>query len=201
MNTGCGYTSENPLDPTPLSVANRSGLAALRYRVGTHASFFETMKARLATFVPKGADIPPPLAGLTTRDADDPAIAMLDAWALIADVLTFYQERIANEGYLHTATERRSIRALAALVGYTWRPGVASSVYLAYGVQDPGDDAVVPIAASHRVQSMPESGALPQSFETSKQLAARASWNRLMPRQTRPQQPKKKDGAAVWKKC
>lgn len=198
MNTGCGYTSENPLDPTPLSVANRSGLAALRYRVGTHASFFETMKARLATFVPKGADIPPPLAGLTTRDADDPAIAMLDAWALIADVLTFYQERIANEGYLHTATERRSIRALAALVGYTWRPGVASSVYLAYGVQDPGDDAVVPIAASHRVQSMPESGALPQSFETSKQLAARASWNRLMPRQTRPQQPKKKDGAALY---
>lgn len=198
MNTGCGCTAESAPDLTPLSVANRSGLAALRYRVGTHASFFETMKARLSTFVPEGAtDMPPPLAGLTTRDADDPAIAMLDAWALIADVLTFYQERVANEGYLRTAAERRSIRALAALVGYAWRPGVASSVYLAYGVQDPGGDAVVPIAAGHRVQSMPESGALPQSFETSEPLAARASWNRLVPRLTRPQQPKK-DGAPLY---
>ena len=28
---------------------------------------------------------------------DDFAIALLDAWATVADVLTFYQERIANE--------------------------------------------------------------------------------------------------------
>ncbi len=33
--------------------------------------------------------------------------------AALADVLTFYQERIANEGYLRTATERRSILELA----------------------------------------------------------------------------------------
>ena len=50
-----------------------------------------------------------PLSRLATRSTGDPAIAILDAWALVADVLTFYQERIANEGYLRTATERRSI--------------------------------------------------------------------------------------------
>ena len=54
------------------------------------------------------------LSALTTRESDDPAIALLDAWAVAGDVLTFYQERIANEGYLRTATERRSIRELAA---------------------------------------------------------------------------------------
>ena len=61
---------------------------------------------------------------------------MLDAWAAVADVLTFYQERIANEGYLRTATERRSVLELARLVGYQPRPGVASSVYLAYTLDD-----------------------------------------------------------------
>ena len=54
-----------------------------------------------------------PLAALTTRAPDDPAIALLDAWATVADVLTFYQERIANEGFLRTATERRSVLELA----------------------------------------------------------------------------------------
>lgn len=193
MSTACGSDVDTGRATTPLSVANRPGLPALTYRVGTHASVFETMKARLATFVPDQATSAkttavPPLAGLTTRDVSDPAIAMLDAWALIADVLTFYQERIANEGYLRTAVERRSVQALAALVGYGLRPGVAASAYLAYGVQDPGDDEAVPIPAGTRVQSMPESGALPQSFETSQPLVARASWSSLTPRLTRPQQ-------------
>ncbi len=56
--------------------------------------------------------------GLTTRASDDPALALLDGWATVADVLTFYQERIANEGYLRTATERRSVLELARLLGY-----------------------------------------------------------------------------------
>ena len=49
---------------------------------------------------------PSELPELTARDPDDPAIALLDAWATVADVVTFYQERIANEGFLRTATER-----------------------------------------------------------------------------------------------
>ena len=61
-----------------------------------------------------------PLVALTTRAADDPAIALLDAWATVGDVLTFYQERIANEGFLRTATER----PLGARV---WRGSSATS--------------------------------------------------------------------------
>src|ERR1035438_8476224 len=75
----------------------------------------------------------------------DPAIALLDAWAVVADVLTFYQERIANEGYLPTATERRSLLELARLVNYTLRPGVSASVYLAFTVQS-GFSGTIPAA-------------------------------------------------------
>jgi predicted phage baseplate assembly protein len=133
-----------------------------------------------------------PLSNLKTRDPGDFAIALLDAWATVADVLTFYQERIANEGYLRTATERRSILELARLVGYTLRPGVAATVYLAYTIDE--DRSVTPpkptataIPKGSRVQSIPEVGELPQSFETSDDLEARSEWNNLQVRLTQPQ--------------
>jgi hypothetical protein len=173
---------------TPQPTANRPGLSALTYRVGTHATFLETMRARLSSF-----DYPQ-LTGLKTRDPGDLAMALLDGWATVADVLTFYQERIANEGYLHTATERRSILELARLVGYTLRPGVSSSVYLAYTLDD--HSIPVELPAGTRAQSIPGPGELPQSFETSEPLKARAQWNNLRPRTTRPQQITR-DGIAI----
>ena len=99
-----------------------------------------------------------PLADLTTREASDSAIALLDAWATVADVLTFYQERIADEGYLRTATERRSVLGLARLVGYALRPGVASTAYLAYTIEEdrsvtPPKGMEVTIPAGSRAQS------------------------------------------------
>ena len=162
---------------TPLSVANRPGLDALRYRVGTHATFLETMLAYLSS-----QDYPG-LRNLTTRETSDPAIALLDAGATLFDVLTFYQERIANEGYLRTATERRSILELARLIGYKLRPGVSSSVYLAFTLEN-GYEVVIP--AGTRAQSLPGPGELPQSFETSDPIPARSEWNTLQPRMTRP---------------
>ena len=121
---------------TPEPIANRPGLAALRYRVGRHGTFLETMKRRLTGLEVGGAGGGKllPLSELTTREVDDPAIALLDAWATVADVLTFYQERIANEGYLPTATERRSIVELARLVGYRPRTGLVFSGDLAFTV-------------------------------------------------------------------
>jgi hypothetical protein len=111
--------------------ANRPGRDAIDVRVGTHETFLATMKQRISSPEHRAG-----LAGLSARDSGDASIAMLDAWATVADVLTFYQERIANEGYLHTAREAASLDALAHLVGYEPRPGVASSVYLAYTVDD-----------------------------------------------------------------
>ncbi len=195
MTATCGCCEGTQL-LTPQPVANRPGLDALAYRVGTHAAFLETMKARLANFrfdAPPGesdaADrpqLPPPLAGLMTRAADDPAIALMDAWATVADVLTFYQERIANEGYLRTATERRSILELARLVGYALRPGVASTVFLAYTLDENSKEPVT-IPRGARVTSVPGPGETPQSFETVEEIEARAAWNLLKPRMTRPQ--------------
>jgi predicted phage baseplate assembly protein len=167
---------------TPQSIVNRAGLDALHYRVGTHGSFLATMLARLS-----GRDLPE-LHALAARGGDDAAIALLDAWATVADVLTFYQERIANEGYLRTATERRSILEAARLVGYELRPGLAASVFLAYTLDKDlnGNDTVVTIPKGASAQSVPGPGQLPQTFETSEPLVASSGWNNLQPRLWQP---------------
>jgi hypothetical protein len=167
-------------------VYNRPGLSLLSYRVGTYDSFFATMKGRLSSTDFGFPPATPPLRALKTRDQDDPAIAMLDAWAVLADILTFYQERIANEGYLRTATERQSITTLSALVGAALRPGVSAATYLAYTI-DPASDSTIP--AGSKVQSVPVPGAVTQTFETSEDLSGSGLFSAMLPRLTRPQIP------------
>jgi hypothetical protein len=126
-----------------------------------------------------------PLRGLTTRDSGDPSIALLDAWATVADVLTFYQERIANEGYLRMATERRSVLELARLVGYALRPGVAASVWLTLELDKGYESTIQPYEL--KAQSIPGPGELPQTFENIEPFEARYAWNKLQPRLAQPQ--------------
>ncbi len=164
---------------------NRPGLPALAYRIGDYGSFYERLLERLSTSViPDG----PTLGTLTTRDPDDTAIALLDAWAVVADVLTFYQERIANEGYLPTATERRSLLELARMIGYELDPGVAASTLLAFTVEDtPSSPGKATVPKGTQIMSVPGEGELPQIFETSDEIVARAEWNALKPRLSKPQ--------------
>ena len=184
QDCGCGRPSAS----VPAPAENRPGLSALRYRAGTHATFLQSLLEGISTVtIPAGQ--PPkegearPLAGLSVRGTDDPSIALLDAWATMADVLAFYQERIANEGYLRTATERRSLVELARLTGYRPRPGVAASVHLAF---DLDDGYRLDLPAGTRAQSVPAPGETMQAFETREPLHARAEWNRLIPRATLP---------------
>jgi predicted phage baseplate assembly protein len=126
------------------------------------------------------ADLPA-LHDLTTRSDGDFSIALLDAWAAVSDVLCFYQERLANEVFLRTATERRSLVELAALVGYIPRPGVAASAYLAFTLDDTAVPGDVPVPVGTRVQSIPGPGEKPQVFETVEAIAGRSEWNAMKP--------------------
>lgn len=184
-------------DVPQTEISNRPGLSALAYRISTHPTFMRRMLARLPTqiIVNGNGDSIRPLGALTARNSDDPAIALLDAWATVGDVLTFYQERIANEGFLRTATERRSVLELARTIGYELKPGVAASVYLAFTVESaPGAPGVSVVPASTKIQSIPGQGQLPQTFETADEITARAEWNALRPRLLRPQELAIHDG-------
>jgi hypothetical protein len=129
------------------------------------------------------------MARLSTRDDDDPTIALIDAWSAVLDVLTFYQERVANEGFLRTARQRRSILEMARAIGYELRPGVAASTYLAFTLDEiEGSPAEVDIEAGAKVQSVSGQYESPQMFETIEDIVARVEWNALKPRRKQPQQ-------------
>ena len=184
----CGCCAAMPQLQPP---QNRAGLTAMSYRLGTYSTFLREMLVQLhSVAIPDGPNAGTrPLATLTTRAADDPSIALLDAWAIVNDVLTFYQERIANEGYLRTATERLSVLQLARAIGYELSPGVAASTYLAFTVDTtPGAPAAVTVPTGTKVQNVPAQGNLPQTFETTEDIQAVAACNALTPRLTRPQE-------------
>jgi len=179
----CGCCTSDLVRP---HLENRPGLPALEYRISTQATFLRRMLARLPSLQLDA--MRRPLALLATRAVDDGAIALLDAWATAADVLTFYQERIANEGFLRTATERRSVLELARSIGYELNPGVAASTYLAFTVETAkGAPGRATVAEGVKVQSVPGQDERPQVFETVEEIEARAEWNVLRPQLTAPQ--------------
>lgn len=165
---------------------NAPGQSSLEYRIGRHGQFKASMLARLSS-----ADNPA-LAGLRTRADDDFGIAWCDAGAMMLDVLGFYQERIANEAYLRTSVERRSVAELARLIGYQPSPGVAASTHLAFVLEEaPGARELaakpVTIPAGVRVQSIPGPDEEPQTFETVEAAIARVEWNAIPAQTTEPQ--------------
>ena len=128
----------------------------------------------------------PALRLLKTRATDDFSIALLDASAVVFDILTFYQERLANESYLRTATQLRSLTELARLIGYQPAPGVAAETYLAFTLKaatglpaDPSNTTAITIPTGTQVQSVPAQNQTAQSFETSADILAKADWNAL----------------------
>jgi hypothetical protein len=163
---------------TPETVVNRPALPAIAYRVGRYATFNASMLASLSDSAYA------PLRLLRTRDPADFSIALLDAWSVALDVVTFYQERLANEAFLRTAVEQRSVFELARLIGYVPSPGVAASATLSFTLSNaPGSPDNVLIPAGTRVQSVPGPGQKPQVFETAADLTARIGYNAL-PAQT-----------------
>lgn len=166
---------------TPEPIFNRPGLSTITYRVGTQSTFKASLLAALSS-----SELPA-LAPLRTREDTDFSIALLDAWATTLDILTFYQERIANESYLRTAVDAASVMGLAQLVGYRPSPGVAASAFLAFTLNNaPGSPDNVLIAAGTRVQSVPNPGQKPQVFETSTDLTAVIAENAIPPQTTVP---------------
>ena len=164
---------------TPQGESNLPGLSAIAYRTGTWATFKQSMLARLSS-----SDYPA-LQQLKTRDDDDFSIALLDASAVMLDILTFYQERLANESYLRTAIQLRSLVELSRLIGYQPAPGVAALTYLAFTLKavsgqptNPSTPAIT-IPQGTQVQSVPAQGQTAQKFETSADILAKPDWNAL----------------------
>jgi hypothetical protein len=150
----------------PALIWNRPGLSAIRYRIGTFASFRQTMLDEIHRWSE--------LTGLATREPDDHAITLLELFAAVGDVLTFYNERIANEMYLAQAVHKASIEQLVALVGYRPRPALSATGLLSFEIDE---GRATRVGHGLKVMSVPGPDERPQIFETMEELAATGRLN------------------------
>ncbi len=57
----------------------------------------------------------------TDHSPNDLGVLLVELFAYMGDIMLYYQDRIADESYLDTAVERRSIVRLLRLLGYELR--------------------------------------------------------------------------------
>src|SRR5271157_3914355 len=146
----CGVSQE------PLTIVNPPGRTQISYRVGDYVSFRHGL-LRARTGETELVNWRPGATG-------DLAVQMVEWWAYLADILTFYNERIANQDYLRTADLPESVKRLILLLGYRPRPGIGATGTL--GALMTGV-APFTVAQGFQVQSKPGPGQQAQIFELS----------------------------------
>jgi hypothetical protein len=140
----------------PEVIVNPPGLAQISYQVDDFTGFRRALLRPLPSEQAIGTWRPVP---------GDLGLQVLEWWAYLGDVLTFYNERIANESYLRTATQPASVANLVALLGYQPAPGIAASGYLAAvrSTAHPAEPLIIP--AGLRLSSVATPGIPSQTFE------------------------------------
>lgn len=140
----------------PQVVTNAPGLATISYRVDDFTGFRRALLTPLDGEQSFGPWRPAP---------GDLGLQMLEWWAYLADILTFYNERIANESYLGTAQFPDSVAGLAGLLGYAPAPGLAATgqVGAIRSTTRPAEPLV--IAAGMQISSTATPGVPAQTFE------------------------------------
>ena len=113
--------------PSERTIDNAPARDQIAYRVGDFISFRRALLNALTE--PPGPE--QQLTAWRPSAETDLGMQMLEWWAYLADVLTFYNERIANESYVRTATRPESLRRLIRTLGYRPRPGIAAHGQLA----------------------------------------------------------------------
>jgi Baseplate J-like protein len=143
----------------PEAPTNLPGLSQIAYRDGTFREF------RRAMLTPREGEheLSTPQGRIWRPGADgDLAVMIAEWWAYVADILTFYNERIANQDYLRTADQPESVKRLIQLLGYRPRPAIGATATLA-ALVTPGQSALLPKGL--QFQSKPGPGQEAQTFE------------------------------------
>ena len=106
-----GSTSICPCDQFthPQVISNPPGRTSIAYRVGDYIAFREALLRSRPGEVE--------LLNWRPGAQGDLAVQMVEWWAYLADILTFYNERIANEDYLRTAVLPESVQRLIRTLG------------------------------------------------------------------------------------
>jgi hypothetical protein len=168
--SSCPCDNDLPQQPT-----NLPGLTHIAARAGTFAEFRRALLLPVRATDSATRTVPPEteLSTPATQTspvkavwrpgaAGDLAVMMMEWWAYVGDILTFYNERIANQDYLRTADLPESVPRLIQLLGYRPRPAIGATGTLA-ALITPGQTATLPRGLPFL--SKPAPGQEVQTFE------------------------------------
>jgi uncharacterized phage protein gp47/JayE len=74
----------------------------------------------------------------------DFGVVLLELFSYCGDILSYYTDRVAQEAYLPTATQRQSLLNIAQLLGYTPSNGTAASGTVTFVTNNPGVAVTIP---------------------------------------------------------
>lgn len=100
----------------------------------------------------------------TDHSPNDMGVLLLEMYAHMSDMLFYYQDRIADESFLDTAVERRSIINLLRLIGYELRPHQPASADLTL-LFDPDATGIVTIETGTEFQTTADATGEPVNFQ------------------------------------
>ncbi len=101
----------------------------------------------------------------TDRSPADLVMLLIDLFAHVGDVALYYQDRIADECFLATATERRSVGNLLRLIGYELKPPVAASADLTLRFNAPQPPGPTTTTVPKGAQFTAKTGGGTETFE------------------------------------
>jgi baseplate J-like protein len=156
MSANTNFTTICPCDTFvhPQVIFNPPGQSVLTYRVGDYLTF------RHALLLSRSGEME--LQNWRPGAKGDLALQMIEWWAYLADILTFYNQRIANSAYLRTADLPENVQRLIRILGYRPRPGIGARGTLAALVNKP---MPFTLPQGFPIQSKPGPGQQPQIFE------------------------------------
>lgn len=131
------------------------GLSNIDRQIGNFSDFRSALLSHISEY--------PELQHWHPCGQEDLGLMVLEMWAYMFDVQSFYDDIIAHETWVRTAKHRPSLRKLIELLGYVPRPAVAATATLA--LRATGRRAIeLPIATGFRSGAFADQA--PQIFET-----------------------------------
>ena len=119
-------SSEEDGDDNDGGDGEEGGFKEIPISIDYMAKDYESFKSALLDLIPTKAPF------WTDLSEPDLGISLIELFSHIADILSYYQDRVGNEAFLGTAQNRFSIKSHLSLIDYRLQNGIAAETFLRF---------------------------------------------------------------------
>lgn len=143
-------------------------LDVINFRLGNYPLFKKIMLNSIST--------KPALKEWTNRTDRDWGVLLIEMWAYLSDILSYYQERVINEAFLRTSVLDESTIELFHHMNHKPIPGISSNTLAFF---ETNDDQSGTIPKNFKIQSSGTDTLEPQTFETDQETEISSDCNQM----------------------